>query len=77
MCYASEDSKDKIKEYIVLSLSSKYVYNSFSCPKRNFMGIGKKMFILLSFSSSSYQPQKMLHIVRTKKNIAFAKWNKK
>lgn len=31
------------------------------------MGIGKKMFILLSFSSSPYQPQKMLHIVRTKK----------
>lgn len=29
MCYASEDSKDKIKEYVVLSLSSKYyVYNA-------------------------------------------------
>ena len=29
MCHASEDSRDKIKKYIVLSLSSKYFYNTF------------------------------------------------
>lgn len=28
MYYASEDSKDKIKKYIVLSLSSKYFDNT-------------------------------------------------
>lgn len=45
-------SKDKIKDYIALSLISKYFYNIFVlCPKRTFIKTGKMMFIL-SFSSS-------------------------